>query len=252
MPVVESRNHLFQAAGHFVSEGFPEKPVSVNQGSRRSAKKTRPTRNRDPANTAEPLPGEEAFGSWLDRRYQYELEYFNPLDLLNSLSFLLTREQGALSFDIASGVASALHQHSLESCSWVVPGWPSIEMKSWSMFQLLAGGGMLSAVWGVHALVRTELWMGCPLCSMSIPLPLEGQIPHPHSCSQCLKDNTAAWHTVAATVVLRDALRACYLRNFLGQQNQSIFSCIRTRGRKGAITICFLTTALSPAERFKV
>lgn len=69
---------------------------------------------------------------------------------------------------------------------------------------------------GVHALMRTELWMRCPLRSMPIPLSA-GEIPHGHNCSQHLKDNPPPWHIAAATVTLHDALRACYLRNFLTQ-----------------------------------
>lgn len=56
--------------------------------------------------------------------YQYELEYFNPFYFLNSLVFLLTREHGASSFDIASGISLAPHEHSFEgiplwSCAWL-------------------------------------------------------------------------------------------------------------------------------------
>lgn len=106
-----------------------------------------------------------------------------------------------------------------ELCSWVVPGWPSVEIMSLKYAQVVCVCVcVLSVMLEVHALVCTELWTWCPLRSMPILLSA-AEIPYPSNCSQHLKGNPPAWHIVAATTTLCDALKACYLRVFLGQQN---------------------------------
>lgn len=221
MPVVKSRNILFQGAGHSVSEGFPEKSISIYRGSQKLQKKPLkpvPTWNSYSANTADSLSGEKVFGSWLDRTYQYKLEYFDPFYLLNSLGFLLTRECGALSFDIASGISLALHQHSFEGIPLLSCAWLTLYRK-WRAdvcYSPWQGEGCFR--WCEECTHWCVQSYGCGVHYVVCPFPFLLVRPlAPVTCSQHLKGNPPAWHIVAATVTPHDALRVRYLRNFLGQ-----------------------------------
>lgn len=77
----------------------------------------------------------------------------------------------------------------------------------------------------------TELWMWCPLRSMTIPLSA-GENPHPRNCSRHFEDDHPAWHTVAAVVMLRDALRVCYLRNCWDNRIRAAYEQEEERGQK--------------------
>lgn len=137
-----------------------------------------------------------------------QVTVFSSFLLVNSLALLLTREHGALSFSFFRnlfGSTTALK----ESCSWVVPGWPSVEMRSWSMLQSLsqAGGGTFS----VERRVCVAAYRAMDVVSTTEHPLSAGEIPHLSNCSQHSKPNSPAWHTVAAMVTLHDALRACHL-----------------------------------------
>lgn len=136
-------------------------------------------------------------GSQLDRVYQCSLEYFNTSHLLNSLGLTLLQQSLWL-------YISTVLKESCSSCAKLT----LCRNEALEHVTAPGRGRMLSAVSGMHALMPTEQRMWCPLCNMPIPLSA-AEIPHPNNCSEHLKDNLPAWHIVAATVMLCDALRAC-------------------------------------------
>lgn len=96
MPMVKSRNILFQGAGHSVSEACPANAGWISHRVQtygaRPPLQPGPSWNLASANTADALPGKKVLGFQLDRMSQCSLEYFNTSHLLNSLGLTLLQE----------------------------------------------------------------------------------------------------------------------------------------------------------------
>lgn len=178
MPMVKSRNILFQGAGHSVSEACPANAGWISHRVQtygaRPPLQPGPSWNLASANTADALPGKKVLGFQLDRMSQCSLEYFNTSHLLNSLGLTLLQESLVL-------YTGTFLKESRSSCAKLTLC-SNEELKH---VTALAGGGVLSVVSGVHPLMPAQLWMWCPLPNMPIPLSV-GEIPHPSNCSEHL------------------------------------------------------------------